>query len=277
MPLGRAVFTDPNQVPKYFVCPTPAAFGDRRRDAAAGGGLVAGPRLSFLDAGSGADAGDLSISRARAGSPVMANGRLITVAENNAIEGQLSSVNHPPVAPLLVANPRPLDASDVTLRWAAAMDQDGDQSTYELRIDSDGEVLETWSQQIFPGQGATGAPVAAPLSPGVTYTFAVRARDGHGALSPWSAPETFTVATSGSVSVNGMPASSLRDALAAAMSGDLVLLGAGTFPVTDTLHVGAGVTLRGAGAGRTTLDATGVAVGVSFSGPIRRRPPRSTR
>ncbi|HEY6475618.1 MAG TPA: fibronectin type III domain-containing protein, partial [Polyangia bacterium] len=152
------------------------------------------------------------------------------------------------------------------LRWAAAMDQDGDQPSYELRLDTDGEVLETWSQQIFPGQGATSASVGTPLSPGVTYTFAVRARDGHGALSPWSAPETFTVATSGSVSVNGVPASSLRDALAAAMPGDLVILGAGTFPVTDTLHVGPGVTLRGAGAGRTTLDATGVAVGLGFSG-----------
>ncbi len=266
VPLGRVVFDDPNDVPKYFVCPTPAAFGTDGGTPLLVAASSLGPRVSLLDAGSGADDGDLSISGRALASPVLANGRIITVAENGTIEGQLSSVNHPPSAPLLVANPRPLDGSDVTLRWAAAMDQDGDQPSYELRIDADGEVLTTFAQQIFPGQGVTSVSVAAPLAPGVTYTFAVRARDGHGALSPWSAPGTFTVVTSGSVSVNGVPATSLRDALAAAMSGDIVLLGAGTFPVTDTLAVGPGVTLRGAGAGRTTLDAVGVGVGVSFSG-----------
>ena len=66
--------------------------------------------MSLLDAGSGADDGDLSISGRALASPVLANGRIITVAENGTIEGQLSSVNHPPAAPLLVANPRPLDA-----------------------------------------------------------------------------------------------------------------------------------------------------------------------
>ncbi|HEY6478088.1 MAG TPA: PQQ-binding-like beta-propeller repeat protein, partial [Polyangia bacterium] len=107
VPLGRMVFDDPNDVPKYFVCPTPAAF------ATDGGAslLVAvsslGPRVSLLDAGSGADAGDLSISGRALASPVLANGRIITVTESNAVEGLLSSVNHPPAAPLLAANPRP--------------------------------------------------------------------------------------------------------------------------------------------------------------------------
>jgi hypothetical protein len=36
---------------------------------------------------------------------------------NGTVEGQLSSVNHPPTAPVLAANPRPLDLADVTLRW----------------------------------------------------------------------------------------------------------------------------------------------------------------
>ncbi|HEX3902292.1 MAG TPA: PQQ-binding-like beta-propeller repeat protein [Polyangia bacterium] len=262
-PLGRRVFTDPNDVPAYFVCPTPAAFG-----SAGGALLVAASSLaaevSVLDAASGVDQGDLPVAGRALASPVMANGRIITVAESNVVEGQLSSVNHPPTAPVLAAYPRPLDAADVTLRWAAALDPDGEQPTYELRIDSDGELLKNFAQQIFPAQGATSVAISAPFSPGVTYTFAVRARDPHGALSPWSAPETFTVATAGAVTVNGVPAANLRSAVAGALAGDLVLLGPGSYPLSDTLQVAGGVSVRGAGAGRTTIDATGLAVGVSF-------------
>ena len=43
-------------------------------------------------------------------------------------------------------------------------------------------------------------------------------------------------------------------------------LGAGTFPISETLHVAGGVSVQGAGAGRTIIDATGLPVGVSFAG-----------
>jgi len=264
--LARVVFTEPSKVPGFVVCPTPAAF-----TTLAGTPLLVvasslAAQLSILDATTGADDGDLTVAGRALASPVMANGRIITVAENGTVEGQLSSVNHPPTAPVLAANPRPLDLADVTLHWSAAMDLDGEQATYELRIDSDGEVLESFAQQIFPGQGVTSLAVTAPLATGVTYTVAVRARDPRGALSAWSAPETFTVAAAGTVTVNGTPATNLRAALAAAQAGDLIVLGAGTYPLSDTLHVAAGVSVRGAGAGRTTIDATGLPVGVSFGG-----------
>ena len=42
---------------------------------------------------------------------------------------------------------------------AASMDPDGEQPTYELRLDSDGEVLESFAQQLFPAQGATSVAV----------------------------------------------------------------------------------------------------------------------
>jgi len=264
--LGRGLFTDPNEVPKFFVCPTPAAFGSDSGTPLLAVASSLAAEVSILDATTGADDGDLTVAGPALASPVLANGRIITVAERNVVEGQLSSVNHPPTAPVLAANPQPLDAADVTLRWSAAMDLDGEQPTYELRIDSDGEVLESYAQQIFPGQGVTSLAVTAPLASGVTYTFAVRARDPHGALSPWSAPETFTVATAGPVTVNGTPATNLRSAVAAAQVGDLIVLGAGTYPLSATLQVASGVSVRGAGAGRTTIDATGLAVGVSLGG-----------
>jgi outer membrane protein assembly factor BamB len=270
--LGRVLFTDPNDVPKFFICPTPAAYATMGGTPLLATASSLAARVSILDAASGADDGGLTVVGRALASPVMANGRIITVAENGTVEGQLSSVNHPPTAPVLAASPRPLDAADVTLRWSAAMDLDGEQATYELRIDSDGEVLESYAQQIFPGQGVTSVAVTAPLSAGVTYTFAVRARDPQGALSSWSAPETFTVATAGTVTVNGTPATNLRSAVAAAQAGDLVVLGAGTYPLSDTLHVAGGVSVRGSGAGRTTIDATGLAVGVSFDGADPKSP-----
>jgi hypothetical protein len=271
-PLARAVFASSNALPPFAVCPTPAAFGtDAGTPLLAAASSLVGT-VSVLVAATGTDEGDLSTVGRALASPVLANGRIITVAENGTIEGQLSSVNHPPSAPVLAANPRPLDAADVSLHWSAAMDLDGEQPTYELRIDSDGEVLESYAQQIFPGQGVTSLAVTAPLAPGVTYTFAVRARDPHGALSPWSAPETFTVVTAGIVTVNGTPAANLRSAVAAAQAGDLIALGAGTYPLSDTLHVAGGVSVRGAGAGRTTIDATGLVVGVSFGGTDPKSP-----
>jgi outer membrane protein assembly factor BamB len=263
-PLARVVLASRNDVPPFAVSPTPAAFGTDAGSAllAVASSLVG--TVSVLDARSGNDQGDLSVAGPALASPVMANGRLITVAMNGAVEGRLSGLNHPPTAPVLAATPRPLDAADVTLHWAPSMDLDGEQSTYEVRLDADGEVLMSYAQQIFPAQGATSLPVTAPLVPGVTYTVAMRARDPHGALSPWSDPETFTVVAAGTVTVNGTPAVNLRSAVAGAQPGDVIQLGAGTYPLSATLEVGGGVSLRGAGAGRTTIDATGLAVGVSF-------------
>jgi hypothetical protein len=272
-PIARVAFADLNAVPGFVVCPTPAGFSTTAGPAllAVASSLVG--TLSVLEASTGADDGDLTIAGRALASPVMANGRLFTVGENGTVEARFSSVNHAPAAPVAAANPRPVDAADVTLRWSASMDPDGDQPAYELRIDSDGEVLQSYGQQIFLGQGTTSVAVTGPLTSGVTYTYALRARDGSGALSPWSAPETFTVAaTSGAVTVNGAPAASLRAAIAAAVAGDLVVLGAGTYPIADTLHVAGGVSIRGAGAGRTTIDATGLALGVSCEGTAAGKP-----
>jgi hypothetical protein len=264
--LGRVVSGSTSSVPPFAVSPTPAAFGTDAGTPllAVASSLVGTVRV--LDARTGADQADVAVAGPALASPVMANGRLITVALNGTLEGRLSGVNHPPTAPVLAANPRPLDAADVTLHWAAAMDLDGEQATYELRLDADGEVLMSYAQQIFPGQGATSLALTAPLAAGKTYTVAIRARDPHGALSPWSDPETFTVVEAGTVTVNGTPAVNLRDAVAGAQPGDVVQLGPGTFPLSSTLSVGGGVAIKGAGAGRTFIDAAGLAVGVSFTG-----------
>lgn len=262
-PLGRAVTDDLNLVPKFFVCPTPAAFGtDGGRALLAVASSVAAT-VSVLDT-AGNDLGDVTVAGPALASPALANGRLVTASFSGVVEGRLSGVNHPPAAPILAGNPNALDAADVTLRWLPAVDPDAELPTYELRIDTDGEVLQSYSQQVFPAQGATSMAIVAPLAAGVTYTFAIRARDGHGAYSSWSDPQTFTVVTPPPVTVNGNPVANLRAALESALAGDLVSLGAGTYPLASPVHVAGGVMVKGAGAGRTIIDGTGQPVAISF-------------
>ena len=43
----------------------------------------------------------------------------------------------------------------MTLRWLPAADPDAELPSYEIRIDTDGELLETWQQQIYVGAGVT--------------------------------------------------------------------------------------------------------------------------
>jgi hypothetical protein len=262
--MARVVFSDPDDLPGFVVCPTPAVFSTDSGPALAAFASSLVGTVSLLDVATGADDGDVTTAGRALASPVLANGRLITVAENGTIEAHLSSVNHPPAAPVLAASPAPLDASAALLRWSAARDPDGEQASYEVRIDADGEILQTFAQRIVTEPGAASV-VPSSLVPGVTYTVAVRARDPQGAYSPWSAPETFTVVASGSVSVDGQPAASLRAAVAAAGPGAVIALGPGIFPLAQTLVVPSGVTIAGAGAGRTVLDGTGSMIGVTFA------------
>lgn len=272
--IGRAELTDPNGVPKFFVCPTPAAY-------ASGGGqpLIAAasslsPTIVVLDPARGVELGRIASAGPALASPVIANGRLVSAAMNGTVEGIASSVNHAPSAAILYGYARPLDAADVTLRWLAATDRDAELPSYDIRIDSDGEVLESWQYQLTADAGVTSVTVNVPLSVGTTYSYAVRARDAHGALSAWSLPETFSVTVNPTVTVGGMPAGSLRAAAEAAQPGDTLMLGAGTYTLTQTVNVAAGVAMRGAGAGRTTIDATRLSVGINFD---RSTPERGSR
>jgi MYXO-CTERM domain-containing protein len=265
--LARAELTSGNYVPSFLVCPTPAAYlGDGGAPLlAVASSLDASVRV--LDATTGGWLAQHTVAGFALASPVMANGMLITTAFNGTIEGFGSSLNHAPTAPIAAESARPLDAAEpTTVRWLPATDPDGEQASYELRIDTDGELLQTWDQQIFLGPGVTSTTLTSALTPGVTYSYALRARDARGALSSWSPTAHFTLVVNPPVTVNGASAVSLASAVAAAQPGDVIGLGAGIYRLTQTMTVRGGVSIAGAGAGRTTLDATGLATGISFEG-----------
>jgi outer membrane protein assembly factor BamB len=263
-PLARAERQDPNEVPKFFVCPTPATFTTVGGAALAAIASSLEARLIVLDVATGDERAYHAVASPALASPVMANGRVVVTALNGTVEGLLSASNHPPVAPVLIARPRPLEATAVRLNWHPAVDADGEAPSYELRVDDDGEVLETWSERLLLAAGVTSARLAEALAVDKRYTFAVRARDSHGAYSPWSASGTFQVTLNPPVTVAGRPAAGLIEALRTAQAGDEIGLAEGTYILSEPLHVETGVSIRGAGAGRTRLDATGLGVGIHF-------------
>src|SRR6185312_13099365 len=68
--------------------------------------------------------------------------------------------------------------------------------------------------------------------------------------------------------------SSLVAALSAAAPGDQLTLSAGLYTLVDTLRVGPGVVVQGAGPGRTVLDGTGLTVAVSLAANSAEHPAR---
>jgi outer membrane protein assembly factor BamB len=264
-PRGRSEVADPNDMPKFLVCPTPAAFGTDGGSPLIASASTLDSTIVLLDAATGSEAARVATAGTALASPVLANGRLYSVAGNGTIEALVSSVNHPPGAAIPARTARPADGAEFALHWLPALDPDGELPSYEIRIDSDGEILTNWQQQLLVPAGTTSVPIGDGLAAG-TYTFAIRARDSHGALSAWSASETFTMFRNPSVTVGGVTAKSLAAALATALPGDVIALGVGTYTLADTLHVRGGVSIQGAGAGSTILNAAGLAVGVSFEG-----------
>lgn len=102
--------------------------------------------------------------------------------------------------------------------------------------------------------GPVTSTVVSGLTALTSYTFEVRAVDhlGHASL-----PVTASATPLTSITIAGIPYATIAAALAAAQPGDVVEIGQDVLQVTATLQIPAGVTLRGAGALGTRLEASG--------------------
>jgi hypothetical protein len=274
---GRLQLASANDIPKNWLCPTPAGYAGIR----AGGAWVAvasslQASVQVLDASSGQRRGPtLTLTAPGRTSPVLANGRLLVESEDGTLESHLSSVNLPPDAPVWSGGSgRLLGVGRPLVEWKPVLDPDGDDVVYEIRMDRDGEILESWLDAETTAAGATSLRLATSLEPGTTYVVALRARDARGAWSDWSklqylravAPATGRLPLLELSRYDGV-ASVERAAI-----GSVIRLGAGTFRLQGTMDVPAGVSLEGAGPGKTVLDATGLDVGLSLDGTATGRP-----
>lgn len=266
--LARAVVTDFNDVPKFWLCPTPAVFaGPGGTNFLAVSSSLDGV-LRVLDAGTGAETWSTSQAGPSLASPLMANGRIISVSVSGDVTGALSSTNRPPSPPAptrATSTQPPLSV----LRWASALDLDGDLLSYEVRVGRDGAlggILEDWERALETPAGRLTIIVVPPLVPDTSYVFAVRARDPFDAYSPWSELSPFQVSLVAPPPDTETPLTMLQRDLASAMAGDVVRLDPQTYRLSETLRIPAGVSLVGASAGRSIVDGTGLDVAVELRG-----------
>jgi outer membrane protein assembly factor BamB len=264
--LGLVRTSDPNRIPLHAFTGSPALY---RSGAAATPETVLvattsslEPRVLVFDGFSGAVRWSAALAGPTRSSPVFANGRLLVATDAGTVHSFVSERNRPPVVGQLGYAPTDgveVDSATVTLRWGTAVDPEMEPVSYELRFDDDGEVLHDWalSKTTSASELALGK-----LTPGRTYTWAVRARDAAGALSDWSPPATFRAVGSPDIEVGGEKVASLDDALARAAAGTLIRLGPGTFALTRPLALPAGVSLRGAAPHLTVLSARGLDAGI---------------
>ena len=276
---GRTVVASANDIPKNWLCPTPAGYQVAGAGSSSGAALLAvasslTPTVQILDAAGGASRFSTTVAGTSRVSPVMANGRLLVATEGGTLTSYLSSTNQPPAAPSLMGAPGQLvNAASPVIRWTAAMDPEGDAVSYQVRVDHDGEILETWENQQTTGPGETSVRLARDFQAGPNVCRrGSSARDSSGAWSEWSAPQFLQATDTPSVSVGGTSAASLAAALMAALPGSVITLGAGTFHLLETLHVPAGVSLQGAGPSQTILDGKGLAAGLSLEGSADGQP-----
>jgi MYXO-CTERM domain-containing protein len=269
---GRTVFADPNDVPKFWLCPTPVAYGTAARELLVATASTLMGSLRIIDVATGTDRWSAPVSAPSQASPVLANGQLV-VATTNGIQGFLSSVNHPPSTPsLLEMAGRRVASFHPTLFWAPATDPDHDSVSYTIRIDRDDEVLDTWEREVSVGPNETSVRWPDELRGGAIYTVAARARDAQGALSAWS--ETVAIETDAQppIIVDGRSAGSLSEAVTAMAGGNVVDLGPGTFRLGAPIDLPPGTILRGSGAGATVLDGSGLEAGLRLGPTDGTRP-----
>jgi len=267
---GKLLWSKPNGhvrtgidgVPTHGLCPTPALYRGLAAETLVAAASSIEPSLRVLELSSGAERWTGELSGPSRASPLFANGRLVVGTDAGSIHSFRSRANGAPAAPVLSAAVAELDAAAVVLRWPPAADPDGGPVRYEVRLDDDGEILHDADLRLVtePGQLALAVPSA--LAPGRLYTFAVRARDGEGAWSPWSAPAQFRTVQGPSVQVDETPVAGLGAAVALARPGSTIRLGAGVYALSDTVRLPAGVALAGVAPHLTVLSGKGLAVAV---------------
>jgi outer membrane protein assembly factor BamB len=264
----RVVTRDENAVPAYGITSTPAAF-------ASGGGAIVLAVASALNSGfrtlnaaTGAVLASGALGGVTRGSPIVTNAGLIICTDDGALVRLPSTVNGAPAAPAAQFFPpagAPADTRSVRLEWGPSLEPDSDAVTYIVRWDLDGEVLRDWAGELVTSAEQTTVRLPALVAEG-RYSWAVRARDAKGALSPWSTAQSFDGIEAPPVVIDGQGFADIASALAAAMPGSVVSLVPGTYPLSGGLTVPPGVTLAGAGPHLTVLSGHGLSAGVIIGG-----------
>jgi outer membrane protein assembly factor BamB len=258
-----------NDIPELNLVATPVSFAtDASPLVAVASSIV--PAVQVYDLG-GQQVWHASLSAPTRSSPVFANGLLIVATDMGVVHAFSSDANHAPLAPSDGFDPddgQMIDGPTPTLKWAAAHDAEGQALRYQVRVmGASDDLYESPLAQLDTNAGETQVVLAkGTLTPGSTYTYAVRSRDEKGAWSSWSTPRTYIMALTASIKVAGQDVGTLGDAIAALpATGGIIDIGRGVLHLHATLQLPAGVSLVGVSPHDTTLDATGLKTGVQLT------------
>lgn len=134
-----------------------------------------------------------------------------------------------------------------TLTWTASTSTDVDEYRIAVR-----EGSGAWGA--YTSVGNVTSTIVGGLNNGAVYTFRLIARDVENLESPFVEASTAPVP----LTLNGLSAPDLDDAIANAQPGDVIEVGAGTIVLSSTANLKAGVRLVGAGPHLTILSGPGL-------------------
>lgn len=189
-PLANLVAQNTNEVPELGLCATPVAFSSPNGALVAVQSSIAG-RLVVLDAGTGTERWSAALGAPGRSSPVFSNGQLLVASDDGTLSAFSSKSNHPPAAPsgLEPAGVTEFVAAGNVLHWTDATDIDGGPLTYLIHVEEVGGAEAVIERSTAPGECHATMALGSEKS----YVFTVRTKDAQGALSPWSAPQSFQV------------------------------------------------------------------------------------
>ena len=271
-----SVFTDPNDVPALRRLPHAGGVRDRRRGTpllAVASSLVG--TVSVLDAATGDDAGrpDGRGPRAR----LAGDGERPPHHRGRERHHRGASVEREPSADGAGPGGEPAAAGRGG-RDAALVAGDGPRRrAADATSCASTPTARCWRatpSRSSRGRASTSLAVTAPLAPGVTYTFAVRARDPHGALSALVRARDVHGRDGrhgdGQRDAGGQPA---ERGGRRRRPGDVIVLGAGTYPLSRDAAGRAAASRAGRGGRADHHRRDGAAPsGVSFAGTDAKSP-----
>ncbi|MBI5777851.1 MAG: PQQ-binding-like beta-propeller repeat protein [Planctomycetes bacterium] len=200
--LGTLITANQNNIPPYGLCPTPLAMQNQSGQTVLAVASSLSSELRVLGASNGAILWNYTLDSATQSSPVAANGRLLVATKNGSLYAFQSTNSSPqPVS----SGFSPATGTTITvgtatftptLTWSSATDTNDASVTlqYQVRIDDDGEVIESYDSITTTSAGITSitfAPI--PITSTLQLTYSIRTIDPSNAYSAWSDRQTYSV------------------------------------------------------------------------------------
>ena len=195
--LGSRITSDQNKVPAFGLCPTPASMLDMDSNPLLVVCSSLTAELKIVNPSDGQGLASYPLDGATRSSPAIANSRVYVATENGSLYAFQCDNNHAPAT--VVSGFSPSNNANIPqnpiISWNDAIDLDESPASlvYEVRVDDDGEILETYDFITTTTPGVASIILSQSYPDDTRLTYAVRVIDSNLAYSAWSTLQTFWV------------------------------------------------------------------------------------